>query len=225
LGGKGTACLPAQPAQQLGCERRTAGQTRAGGCDKIYGMLKELIEHGYAQRSVKRNGNGRVAGHEYIVHESKITPLPENPEVVIAPLPEKPDLVQPDLVKPTLINTDNKLILTVASSAQPLAIDWTPSVDVFNVLGNHGIDRGFIDSLIPEFIVYWRERDACAMSWNAKFVAQVLPQWRLHSSSTAARETPEQTFNRFFDRSWAEGLVANEIAAEGFLEGGDDICD
>lgn len=195
------------------------------GRDKIYRLLKELIEHGYAERSVRRSNAGRVAHHEYIVHESKITPLPENPEVVTPPLPEKPDLVQPDLVKPTLINTDNKLILTVASSEQPLAIDWIPSVDVFNVLNDHGIDRSFIDSLIPEFIIYWRERNACSMSWNAKFVAQVFRQWRSRSPSTIALETPEQTLQRFFDRSWAEGLVAHEIAAEGFLEGGDDICD
>jgi hypothetical protein len=195
------------------------GKYGLAGRDKIYRMLKELIERGYAERRMARSDSGSVIRHEFIVHESKINPPPSSLPTALSPLPEKPDLA-----KTTLTNIDNKLILTVASSEQPLAINWEPSDDSFQVLSHHRIDRGFIESLIPEFVVYWRERNQCSSSWNAKFVAQVLRQWRLRSQSAIAVETPKQTLQRFFDRRWAEGLVANETAAEDFLENdnGDD---
>jgi hypothetical protein len=188
--------------------------------DKIYRMLRELVEQGYAERRTVRGESGRMAGCEFIVHESKTVPSSDSLEITDSPLPEKPypvkpDPVLPDTAKTTLTNIDNKQILIVASSEQPLENRWTPSGDVFQVLKNHGVDRSFIESLIPEFIIYWREHNPHAGSWNSKFTSQVLRQWAAQSPFKTIAETPAATLQRFFDRSWAKGLVDHEVVVQG----------
>lgn len=57
------------------------------GRDKVYGILRELSEHGYVTRTDKRDANGRVLEVEYVVYEVAENPLP---------FPEKPYTVNPN---------------------------------------------------------------------------------------------------------------------------------
>ena len=42
------------------------------------------------------------------------------------------------------------------------------------------IDRNFADSVLSEFILYWRETGQAHNSWNSKFIQHVKYQWQKH---------------------------------------------
>jgi len=63
-------------------------QRRFGiGRDKVYRILTELQQAGYARRLTPRESDGRFARPDYLISD---TPLPENPDT------DKPDTDKPD---------------------------------------------------------------------------------------------------------------------------------
>lgn len=63
------------------------------GRDKVYAILKELVDTRYMERILTRRTDGRFGAYEYRVYET--------------PLPEKPDTVSPDTVNPLLDSIEN----------------------------------------------------------------------------------------------------------------------
>lgn len=55
--------------------------------------------------------------------------------------------------------------------------NWYPNEDALDILNRIGIDQGFIEDAIPEFVLYWRERGESVHTWNSKFVEHVKRQW------------------------------------------------
>jgi len=55
--------------------------------------------------------------------------------------------------------------------------DWQPGEDAFDILRLSHIDRPFAESLLPEFIVYWRDSNQAHTSWNSKFIQHVKYHW------------------------------------------------
>ncbi len=105
---------------------------------------------------------------------------------------------------------------------RPISDQWRPDEEVFEVLSLANIQRDFAESLIPEFVMYWRDRGELHHSWNTKFLQYVKYQWSRqyrenHStysvnanSNDNNRPTsrPRKTRDRslaedLFDRSWA----------------------
>lgn len=103
---------------------------------------------------------------------------------------------------------------SLESSTQPLPIapNWQPSEEVFDVLRLANIDVQFAKSLIAEFQMYWRESGQIHTSWNTRFLQYVKKQWaQRHAfvSNTArdstVRSTREITLEEELgDRSWAQ---------------------
>ncbi|AQA16863.1 hypothetical protein BST95_00140 [Halioglobus japonicus] len=54
---------------------------------------------------------------------------------------------------------------------------WQPSEDVFDILRMSHIDLDFAKSLLPEFIVYWKDTNQAHTSWNSKFLQHVKHHW------------------------------------------------
>jgi hypothetical protein len=78
------------------------------GRDKVYGIIKELMDSGYATREQAR-GTGKFSDTTYIIHELPLTafqeaaaPLTENQEA--APLTGLPLTDSPYTANPTLVN-------------------------------------------------------------------------------------------------------------------------
>lgn len=67
------------------------------GRDKVYSILKELINAGYVIREAKRGGDGRLGENKYIVSEKPHTALPDT---VKTPLTEKTETDEPDTDEP-----------------------------------------------------------------------------------------------------------------------------
>ena len=50
---------------------------------------------------------------------------------------------------------------------------WRPSDDALDIMTGNGVDLEFIDSMRPEFILYWRERGGPPKEVNSKFIGWI----------------------------------------------------
>ena len=58
-----------------------------------------------------------------------------------------------------------------------IAENWQPTEDVFDILRMSHIDIEFAQSLLAEFIVYWRDSNQAHTSWNSKFLQHAKYHW------------------------------------------------
>jgi hypothetical protein len=68
---------------------------------------------------------------------------------------------------------------SVAHSTEPqrIAEDWQPSEDAMDILRLSHIDRSFALSLVPEFVLFWRDSNQLHTSWNTRFLQHVKYHW------------------------------------------------
>jgi hypothetical protein len=103
---------------------------------------------------------------------------------------------------------------------RPIAEDWQPSPDVFEVLRLAEIDEAFARGKVAEFVLYWRDTGQPQSSWNTRFLQFVKYSWARRPEAIKTGLTDryakdqfaaerggqglEAAFKRFTDRSWAE---------------------
>ncbi len=113
-----------------------------------------------------------------------------------------------------------KYTSSLEHSTEPkrIADHWQPSGDVFDILRLSHIDTKFAQSLVPEFIVYWRDSNQAQTSWNSKFIQHAKYHWaKRHQieqagqnngghkeTSTAGRTRDRSLQQDLTDTSWAE---------------------
>ena len=98
-----------------------------------------------------------------------------------------------------------------STDPKPIAGDWQPSEDVYDVLRLANIDIRFARELLPEFVIYWRDSNQLHTSWNTRFLQHVKKQWaRRHALNMAGGElNPDRSTReipleeKLTDRSWA----------------------
>jgi hypothetical protein len=89
---------------------------------------------------------------------------------------------------------------------------WQPSGDVYDILRMSHIDTDFARSLLPEFLVYWKDSNQAHTSWNSKFLQHVKYHWaKRHQIEQAGQhhagqQGPHPT-GRTRDRSLQEDLT------------------
>jgi len=85
--------------------------------------------------------------------------------------------------------------------------NWEPSVEVFEILQMANIDAAYARSLLPEFILYWRETKQLHTSWNSKFLQHVKYHWARRHNIKMKNDKDNMGFiERHTDKSWADGL-------------------
>ena len=84
-----------------------------------------------------------------------------------------------NLIKPGTSNNLYKLKLPSGNShgASMITKNWTPSENVYEVLSMGNIKKEFIDSKLPEFRLYWMEKNVAKDDWNHKFVNFIKQEW------------------------------------------------
>mgnify|MGYP001814406843 FL=1 len=99
-------------------------------------------------------------------------------------------------------------------STEPKRImdNWQPSEDVLDILRMSHIDTEFARSLLPEFIVYWRDSNQTHTSWNSKFLQHVKYHWaKRHQIEQAGHQNAGQQGSnptgRTRDRSLQDDLT------------------
>ena len=55
--------------------------------------------------------------------------------------------------------------------------EWKPSEDAMSILRNLDLNDSFIESLLPEFILFWKEKRIKSNSWNSTFLSHAKRQW------------------------------------------------
>ncbi|MEM8560694.1 MAG: DnaT-like ssDNA-binding domain-containing protein, partial [Pseudomonadota bacterium] len=93
-----------------------------------------------------------------------------------------------------------------------IANDWEPAGDVYDILRLSHIDVEFARSLLPEFILYWRDSNQMHTSWNSKFLQHVKFHWaKRHQLEKAGLQHGEQRrphpAGRTRDRSLQDDLT------------------
>lgn len=96
----------------------------------------------------------------------------------------------------------------------PMQESWQPDPDVFDILAMANIDQAFAQSLVKEFVLYWRDSHQLHTSWNTKFLQHAKHMWskRLNGqgnqSATSQRDYAATTSiaERVQDLSWASDL-------------------
>lgn len=97
---------------------------------------------------------------------------------------------------------------------QPMQTQWQPSEDVYDILRMANIDDEFARSLVPEFVLYWRDSNQIHNSWNTRFIRHVKKVWAQRHQFTDLAGQSGQHDNKstrdmsleelLTDRSWAE---------------------
>ena len=104
-----------------------------------------------------------------------------------------------------------------STDPRPIAMDWSPSEDVYDVLRLANIDLRFAQELIPEFVLYWKDSNQLHTSWNTRYLQHIKRHWAKRHSLTMNQHSnqanPSTTENRptreisleeqLTDRSWA----------------------
>ncbi|MDJ0878766.1 MAG: DnaT-like ssDNA-binding domain-containing protein [Halieaceae bacterium] len=68
-------------------------------------------------------------------------------------------------------------------SDESLSDNWYPSEDALEILERTGVTRAFIDDAVPEFVLYWRERNPQEKALNSKFIQHIRRQWARYTSA------------------------------------------
>ena len=74
-----------------------------------------------------------------------------------------------------------------SEAPEPISEEWKPSEDFYEVLVLTEINRNFADSVLAEFILYWKETGQAHNSWNSKFIQHVKFQWQRQKGFNSPR--------------------------------------
>ncbi|MEH6345583.1 MAG: DnaT-like ssDNA-binding domain-containing protein [Bermanella sp.] len=93
----------------------------------------------------------------------------------------------------------------------PMQEGWQPAEDVYDILQMASIDKSFAQSLVQEFVLYWRDSRQLHTSWNSKFLQHSKHLWskRLNGQGTSAATTQRDYAantsieEQLTDSSWA----------------------
>ena len=101
--------------------------------------------------------------------------------------------------------------------------NWQPSQDALEILEKAGINRAFIDDAVPEFVLYWRERNPREKALNSKYIQHVRRQWERFCSALThdtepsripANWQPTEDVYDILRMSHIDGQFANELIPE-----------
>ena len=88
---------------------------------------------------------------------------------------------------------------------KPMTEYWKPDIEVFDILEIANIDLKFAREIIPEFILFWRDKNELHHSWNTKYLQHVKYRWSRRN--TEKIDSKGDAFERLSDRSWASDLI------------------
>lgn len=69
--------------------------------------------------------------------------------------------------------------------------DWRPNPESLGLLARQGIPARFLEDLVPEFELYWRERGGTSDNWDKVFRHHARTSWTRHKNAPAPEPTPK----------------------------------
>lgn len=93
--------------------------------------------------------------------------------------------------------------------------DWQPEDDAKEILIKSGISEDFLEKELPEFIMYWMERNEESDIWNSKFIAHIRRRWGRFSEIKESDDKPSKmTSNWEPNEDFFEILSLTDISKE-----------
>ena len=90
----------------------------------------------------------------------------------------KPHLKESKFLQYALKNWREKEKIEYQESKKVLInSNWLPSEDAMSILKSLNMNDSFIESLLPEFILFWKEKRIKSNSWNSTFLNHAKKQW------------------------------------------------
>lgn len=86
--------------------------------------------------------------------------------------------------------------------------DWQPSLDALEIMTRGGIDPEFIDTLRPEFILYWQEKGGPPRDVNSRFISFVRQRWARFEGGLRHSTEPTR-----IPKGWQPGIEVFDILA------------
>ena len=108
---------------------------------------------------------------------------------------EQKNLIGLDLEKKIIFKADSSKKKTSVQMKKvheksQISKTWRPSEDVIEILTRSGMEADFLESLIPEFVIYWAERADVLISYNSKFIEHARLKWAQHSAEIETKTDP-----------------------------------
>ena len=96
--------------------------------------------------------------------------------------------------------------------------DWQPDENWIRLCKQHSIPHEFIESLVPEFVAYWRDRGQARFSWGNAFYKHVLKEWRHEQSRRGAHELASTMSPEWQPSEDAIDILDRSGVSRGFIE-------
>ena len=75
---------------------------------------------------------------------------------------------------------------------KPIEKTWLPNMDAVSILKSAEVSEEFITNSIPEFILFWREKNFKSDSWNTLFVNHVRKEWAKFTNKINDKNKPKK---------------------------------
>lgn len=114
--------------------------------------------------------------------------------------------------KPTVARLDKD------ESSNLIPLDWQPDDNWVRLCKQHSIPEDFIQSLVPEFVTYWRDRGQARFSWGNAFYKHVLKEWRHEQTRRGAHELASTMSPQWQPSQDAVDILEKSGVSAGFIE-------
>lgn len=99
-----------------------------------------------------------------------------------------------------------------------IAPDWQPGEEWLAMCRQHGVPDDFAQSLVPGFVLYWRDRAQSRFSWGNAFYKHVLREWRQEQTRRGASELESPMSAHWLPSQDAIDILCNAGISEAFIE-------
>ncbi|PCI74496.1 MAG: hypothetical protein COB20_15055 [SAR86 cluster bacterium] len=123
---------------------------------------------------------------------------------------------QPEVPRAVVSNPPPSI--PTSGSASLIAPNWLPSPDWIKKCQQHNVPEEFVNSLIPEFVSYWRDRGQARFSWGNAFYKWVLKAWREEQTRKGAYELATQMSATWRPSEDAIGILEISGINSSFIE-------
>ena len=99
-----------------------------------------------------------------------------------------------------------------------LPADWQPSEDWIKHCLHQGIPRSFVESLVPAFVSYWRDRGETRFSWGNAFCKHAIRQWREQQTQQGNTARAEPMTTDWRPSADAVAILCGADISQSFIE-------
>lgn len=103
-------------------------------------------------------------------------------------------------------------------SARYISTDWQPDEEWLSLCRQHGVPNEFALSLVPGFVMYWRDRAQSRFSWGNAFYKHVLREWRMEQTRRGSAELDTPMSANWRPSADAISILRNAGVSETFID-------